>query len=361
MTPEAEPKKDDAKPAAPGEAPKADAPVSDPPPKPPAPRYRYFTVPPATVRLPVDDLTALLPAGAWIGSDADKRRELALPTAEVLEKNFPRIRFSRLSDLLPGCIRAVENAPEWIVLPTDRVALAYQPETRREPLAEPEKKPAAPAETAASTAKPTANEPAKPLPAWKRLLKPILAPPPEPAKAGETSESSEGPRPVETVAPPAAASVSPIEPAKPASAPEPPKPVPLAEVRVSPEAEARLQQAFMTEEELPVARLIALGGALPNLQGVILRRGGETVRSDESLAGIDDAALTAGARQILQTMGGTSGLRFKAAVTLYAESGPISFLEHGPLQLVVRHRERAFLPGVREKLEAILEAIAAAS
>ncbi len=286
------------------------APPSDPPadPKSPAPRYRHFIVPPATVRLPVDDITALLPDGAWIGTDADKHRELALPTTEVLEKNFPRIRFARLADLLPGCIQSVADAPEWIVLPTDRIALAYRPETRRELIADDEPK----VDAAGSDA---------PIPAWKRIGKPVLAPPPEPAKERE------------------------------------PAPPSLGERRLPPETEARFQQIFMTDDALPVARLVELAGALPGLQGIVLAHGATAVRSSDHLARIDAAALTAGATDVLEKMGASSGLQLRPAVTLYAESGPVSFLRNGPLHLVVIHRERAFLPGVREKLDALLEAV----
>ncbi len=283
---------------------------------PPPPRHRHYTVPPATVRLTVDDLTALLPEGAWTGNTADKARELSLPAAEILETNFPRIRLARLRDLLPGCLR-IEGLPEWIALPTDRVALAYRPETRRELLPEAGEPAAAPRPEAAA-----------PLPSWKRLLKPTLAPPP--------AEEATAP------------------------APPPPAPLPLAEQRLASEAEARLQQIFHSEEELSVRQLVALAGALPALQGCALSLGGETVRSPGFPAALDVPPLGAGALELLSQAGASSGLRFHPVVTLYAESGPISLLHRGEYRLLVAHRERGFLPGVREKLAALLDLLAAA-
>jgi len=294
-----------------------EAPASSPSPAPP--RYRYFTVPPATVRLTVDDLIALLPPEAWIGPEADKQRELALPAAEILETNFPRIRASRLRDLLPGNLRLPADTPEWVALPTDRVALAYRPETRRELIVEPagsNSTPVVESAPAAEAPKPPETESAAEtdasLPSWKRVPKPI------------------------------------------------PAPVALADFRLPPEAESRLQQVLHAEEELPVSRLLDLAGALPGLQGCALVRGAEVVRSAGVPAGLDVPSLAVGARDLLEGLGKPSGLHFKPAITLYAESGPVSLLHAGDLRLLVVHRERGFLPGIREKLEALLEALSGA-
>jgi hypothetical protein len=294
-----------------------------PAPKPDAPKFRYFTVPPDAVRLAVEDVVALLPAGAWIGSDADKRRELALPAAEILEKNYPRIRFRRLCDLLPGCIRAQDDAPEWIPLPTDRVALAYKPGTRSEPISESSaEEGAAPAADAAAVA----DKPAMPIPSWKQVPKPVLAPPP-----GEA--------------------------AKPAHEPPPP-PVPFALRAISNSSAARLQQIFMTEDALDVQRVVELAAELPGLSGCILVRESENARSPGAPAGWDGPELAAEARRLLEDAGrADTGLALLPALTLYAESGPVSFLRRGALTLLVAHRERGFLPGVREKLEVVLEFI----
>jgi hypothetical protein len=284
----------------------AEVPATD---TPPPVRYRHFTVPPATVRLTVDDLTTLLPDGVWIGTEADKKREVTLPTTEILEKNFPRIRLSRLADLLPGCLR-VEGAPDWIALPADRVVLAYHPESRREKILEPGEEPAP-----EPAPEPAAEE--KRRPGWKKIPKPELAPVP------------------------------------------PPKPIPLGERTFPAEEEKRLQHIFLTEDALPVAHLVDLAGKLPSLQGCALTHGAEHVRSENFPAGIDVPALADTALDLLPKAGHAHGLRFLPTLTLYAESGPISLLHRGDYRMVVVHRERGFLPGVREKIDAALEMLAA--
>lgn len=289
-------------------------------PAPEAPKFRTFTVPPATVRLCVEDVIALLPAGAWIGSDADKRRELALSTAEILEKNYPRIRFARLSHLLPGCIRLPDDAPEWIPLPTDRVARAYKPETRREPILENAIVP----ETTEALA---ANAP---IPSWKQVPKPVLAPPP-----GENAKPEPAPEPL------------------------PPAPsVPFAQRKIAAGCATRLQQIFMTDDDLDVQRIVELAGTLPALTGCLLVRESEVSRSPGAPAGWDGPELAAEARRLLEEAArADTGLTLVPAITLYAESGPVSFLRRGALTLLVAHRERGFLPGVREKLDAMLELV----
>jgi len=291
-----------------------------PAPAPEAPKFRYFTVPPATVRLPVEDVIALLPAGAWIGGDHDKQRELALPTAEILERNYPRIRLARLSHLLPGCIHLPDGAPEWIPLPTDRIVRAYKPETRREPIVE------SPATDDAPAPSPADEKPGTPTPAWKQVPKPVLAPPPE-------------------------------EDAKPAEPPPAPQ-VPFAQRAISDEPAARLQQIFMTEDALDVQRVVELAGALPSLAGCILVRESEHARSSGAPSGWDGPELASEARRLLEDAGrADTGLTLLPVLTLYADSGPVSFLRRGALTLLVAHRERGFLPGVREKLEALLELV----
>ncbi|MDD5199628.1 MAG: hypothetical protein PHC88_07465 [Terrimicrobiaceae bacterium] len=282
------------------------APPEAPAHPPSPPRYRYFTVPPAAVRLTVDDLTALLPEGAWNGTDEDKRRELALPSAEILEANFPRIRFSRLRNLLPGCIRSIDGAPEWVALPTDRVAIAYRPETRRELISEPEK------------------------------------------EAGPVAEAKSNEVAVETKS--TAEPVAKTEP--------PPEPVALSALRIPAKLQSRLQRIYMTEDEVTASRLIELAGGLPGLQGCALVRGAETVCSSGFPAGLDAPSLAANARELLDGLGKSSGLEFQPTITLYAESGPVSLLHKGGFRILVFHRERGFLPGVRETLATTLELLA---
>ncbi|HEY8904200.1 MAG TPA: hypothetical protein VIM48_10840 [Chthoniobacterales bacterium] len=279
----------------------------------PEPQYRYVTVPPVSVRLTVGALVGQLPPGVWSGTESDKAREVALPTAEILETRFPRIRLDRLRDLLPGCIEVPHGAPEWIALPTYHVALAYRPEMRREDLD--------------STPAPAVSSERTPVPSWKRIAKPRLAPAPPPAQAptatgGSTAESPS-----------------------------------LGGIIITGDGEARLREAFATNEPLTIERLVALASHLPGLRGCSLSRGNETVTSPGVISASDLRNLGARVSDLLAGISSSSGLRLLPEVTLHAESGPISILQRGPLVLIALHAEHAFPPGVREKFETLLECL----
>jgi hypothetical protein len=280
------------------------SPASEPP-------HRYVTVPPPTVRLSVGDLVGQLPPGVWRGAESDKAREVALPTAEILETRFPRIRLDRLRDLLPACIEIPPGAPEWVALPTYHVALAYRPETRRADL-DPPQVPATP-------------EPPAPLPSWKRIAKPVLAPAPQ---ATQPPASTGTPRPGSTS---------------------------LGEITIVGDDEGRLRQIFMTDQPFTIERLVALAGDLPGLHGCSLARGNETVVSPRAPDCLDLRTLGSRAGDLLAGFSAASGLRLITEVTIHAESGPISILQRGQLVLVAAYAEHGFLPGVREKLDTVLE------
>jgi len=277
------------------------------------PPYRYVTVPPTIVRLLVGALVGQLPPGVWRGAESDKTREVALPTAEILETRFPRIRLDRLRDLLPDCIEMPPDAPEWVALPTYHIALAYRPETRREYLN--------------STPAPAVSEEIAPLPSWKRIAKPMLAPAPQ-------------------------ASQSPPK----ASKPTPENP-PLGEITIIGEAESRLRQIFMTDQPFTIERLIALAGDLPGLRGCSLAKGNEIIVSSRAPSRLDLRGLGSRAGDLLAGISAASGLGLIPEVTIHAESDTISILQRGQLVLVAAHAEHAFLPGVREKLETVLECV----
>jgi hypothetical protein len=46
------------------------------------------------------------------------------------------------------------------------------------------------------------------------------------------------------------------------------------------------------------------------------------------------------------------------AVTIHAEKGPITFFHQDDLCLLVMHKDRGFVPGVREKLQKVVEHLA---
>jgi predicted regulator of Ras-like GTPase activity (Roadblock/LC7/MglB family) len=49
------------------------------------------------------------------------------------------------------------------------------------------------------------------------------------------------------------------------------------------------------------------------------------------------------------------------AVTIHSEKGPITFFHRDDLCLLVMHRDRGFVPGVREKLQLVVEHLSEAN
>lgn len=344
------------------------------------PKYRYFLVPPASISLTVRDLVPALPAGMWSGTERDKQRSVSLPAGEVFETNAPRIRLSRLRDLLPGCLREIPDAPDAIALPVVPLALAYQPTTRREEIPqeipEPEAPPAAEPATEAKEAEPRTvtgkekdaeagpkdsppspavtpsapSDPApspeaapatlpeestpapKPIPAWKRLLKPKLAPPP--AEAAAAMEAS-------------------VQNA-PAAPPEPP-PLPLADRRIPAEDEAKLRGLFMIEDDLTVGTLVDLSAKLPGVTGCELLTDTGVAHSTTMPTAFKPSEWIVPAREALARMTGIPTAM--PVITLHPPSAAISMWLPAKFTLLVAHDERGFRPGVREKIDAAASAM----
>ncbi len=291
----------------------------------PAPKYRHFTTLPEFLYLKADDLTAFLPEDAWIGASFHKEREIAVPAAKILETNYPRIRFSQLRDLLPDCIRQTDDAPEWIALPADRVALAYKLETRRELL------PDAVVEKTSAPVTPPSEAPSaeEPIPAWKRLPKPILAPPPE--------------------------AVSVPEPATGAVAS--PQPASLAEILVPAASEPRLQEIFGKNAALPVPRLLEWCHALPDVKACQLSRGAESVKAGDFAASLAAPCPIGEVFAASRKFSETSGVKLKPAITLYTDDGAISFIRHRKFTLTLVHATGGLATETRAKLKMLLQAI----
>jgi predicted regulator of Ras-like GTPase activity (Roadblock/LC7/MglB family) len=67
--------------------------------------------------------------------------------------------------------------------------------------------------------------------------------------------------------------------------------------------------------------------------------------------------MSAHASDMLRAMRQSSarmGIGAVPAVTLHTEKGVISFFHRDDLTMLVFHRDRAFIPGVREKMSAVL-------
>jgi hypothetical protein len=273
-----------------------------------------------------------VPSGSWRENEGDKRRRIELPCEEVFLTNVPRIRLSRLSELAPACFRVSGEGDPEVALPGDAVALAYRPVAHREEIAEgssDEAKPTAEDAKTAETARPAAEE--APVPGWKKVGKPV----PVSAATAEQkgSEADSVPDAAEPVKAPATVFAG------------------GATLR----EQAELQRLLMTEEELTLQRVVDLAAALPGLRACVVIRNGGAIASREAPAGMDAVAVARWG--VALRHGAPEGVRLDPAVTFYTPDGPLSCLEEGEIVLVVFHRDRGFLPGVREKLGEVLRAV----
>ena len=118
-----------------------------------------------------------------------------------------------------------------------------------------------------------------------------------------------------------------------------------------------LQALFLTEEPMTVSRVIELCGGLPGVNSCVLAHGSVVVASHNAPDGVDLVSMSAHAADMLRAMRDSSarmGVGTVPAVTLHTEKGVISFFNREDLTMLVFHRDRGFVPGVREKMAAVL-------
>ncbi|MFA7232842.1 MAG: hypothetical protein WC076_01895 [Terrimicrobiaceae bacterium] len=118
-----------------------------------------------------------------------------------------------------------------------------------------------------------------------------------------------------------------------------------------------LQALFLTEETMTVNRVIELCGGLPGINSCVLAHGSVVVASHNVPDGVDLVSISAHAANMLQAMRDSSarmGIGTVPAVTLHTEKGVISFFNREDLTMLVFHKDRGFVPGVREKMAAVL-------
>lgn len=211
---------------------------------------------------------------------------------------------------------------------------------------------------------------------------PHVAPPPQEPPAAEPALQAPEPAPIEAipvVLPPRPVPVTRIAPVEPQTEPEPQAgvsaPTPdepellVTEAVVEPAASAveeienldGLQALFLTEEHLTVPRVVELCCGLPGINSCVLARGSTIVASHNVPANVDIISLSAHATEMLQAMRASAarmGVGTVPAVTLHAEKGVISFFHSEDLAMLVFHRDRGFVPGVREKMTAALTELA---
>ena len=122
-----------------------------------------------------------------------------------------------------------------------------------------------------------------------------------------------------------------------------------------------LQAVFMTEEMLSVDRVVELCGGLPGIKSCVLAHGAAVIASHNVPESIDLVSLSAHALEMLAAMRQSAarmGVGAVPAVTIHAEKGPITFFHQDDLCLLVMHKDRGFVPGVREKLQKVVEHLA---
>lgn len=214
--------------------------------------------------------------------------------------------------------------------------------------------------TPAEPVKSTAEAPIVPPPAEPTLnpAAPVPEPPPAAAKASDPAPAAEeapkpAPGPVEE--PPAASSESAVLV----------ETVHVSQKDVPPEIAEQdsLQAIFHTEEQLSVDRVLELCGNLPGIHSCVLSHGSSVIAAHNTPDSVDIVSLSAHALEMLKAMRASSakmGIGAVPAVTVHSEKGPITFFHQDDLCLLVLHKDRAFVPGVREKLQFVMDELAKA-
>ena len=136
-------------------------------------------------------------------------------------------------------------------------------------------------------------------------------------------------------------------------------PTPSAKVEVV--DQDALQAVFMTEEMLSVDRVVELCGGLPGIKSCVFAHGAAVLASHNVPESIDLVSLSAHALEMLAAMRQSAarmGIGAVPAVTIHAEKGPITFFHQDDFCLLVMHKDRGFVPGVREKLQKVIEHLA---
>ena len=199
----------------------------------------------------------------------------------------------------------------------------------------------------------------------------LLAPIPE----LQRPESAADPEQIEAAKPEPDA-VKPSEPEPVVENPSPAGGITVPEIRTlevetvssSPRAEEipgqeQIQSLFLTEETLTVKKVMELCCGLPGISSCVLTRGTSVVSSFNTPGHVDLVSISANAAGMLQAMREASakmGVGAVPAVTLHTEKGVMSFFQRDDLSMLVFHKDRGFVPGVREKFLGVLDVLASA-
>jgi predicted regulator of Ras-like GTPase activity (Roadblock/LC7/MglB family) len=340
------------------------------------------------------DIASQIPEAARLPS-FDAEQNIELPCRDVFAGPVPKLPFSRLAQIAREYV-CLHGIPDFVImLPATQLALAYRFVGERELLEatndSPDSRISASKDFAPKSevpesadgsvcSKADAGPPERETLADEVPSQPAIASPSEPSGVipqppdrgpSATPEHPESDPPshlipvdsLSTLAHPAAAEPREHAARKPGQAvareavlEHMPKvePKPAAEI---PDQDS-LQSIFMTEEFLSVNRVVELCGGLPGIKSCVLAHGAAVVASHNVPESIDLVSLSAHALEMLAAMRQSAaqmGIGAVPAVTIHSEKGPITFFHQNDLCLLVLHKDRGFVPGVREKLQQIVE------
>lgn len=117
-----------------------------------------------------------------------------------------------------------------------------------------------------------------------------------------------------------------------------------------------LQAILMTEEELDLEKIAKLIGALPGLDGCAVASGDRRVEAGEMPAQLRENGEIYQVAAALEASAGEAAVRLGLgklkSQTLHCEGSLVTFFSQQHIGICVFHR-RPFVPGVREKLDAV--------
>jgi hypothetical protein len=115
----------------------------------------------------------------------------------------------------------------------------------------------------------------------------------------------------------------------------------------------------MTDEPLDLAKICKLSAELPGLTGCMLVIGENATSAGERPPGLDGRSLRDLSRHLAATANPFSNRPAAARTfTLYGEDRALSIFVRDQLTLCVVHPARGFMPGVRERLNDVADALA---
>ncbi len=123
---------------------------------------------------------------------------------------------------------------------------------------------------------------------------------------------------------------------------------------------AQLQELFHTMSPPGLQEVPQLCAGLPGVAGCLLMAGWTPLAGWNLPPEIDQDQLLralAGAMDRAAEPAGQAGWGACHALSLHLEQGSVSLIRRGALALAVFHESRSFAPGVREKLERVLEVV----